>query len=457
MFKNLFGSLTGKTTEKTEDSKTAQAQPDSSERLPPSFGFITHQPVYDSQQKLVAYEFVACDAVQRSEAGTSQYAQYDQLMLGTLLNLDVFSLLAKRRAFINLSLSVLNNPQLATLAAQRVICILNPSAGERIGQAELAQIQQLKQQGLCFALEPTQFGEGQLTPSLQNDLFGLMDYLILDFSASAEEVLIPFLDKLPARFPRARWYARNISSMEAYEVCLRSSAAHERFVLFQGPFITQVRKIEGVQTDAGRLRVMEILRLLRSGADSKALNEQFKLDSILLFKLLRFINSPANGLNRKISTLDESLLLLGRETLFKWLTLLLFTSNKDDNRSLVLLERSLWRARFMENLGTAGGKNRLECEHLFLTGMFSMLDALLQQPLKEALQPLSLPPTVASVLIDGHGLFTPYLNLTLGLEQEQDERIRTLSSELGLAVEQVNRLQLQAMAWAESVANGDQP
>ncbi|MGL6071459.1 EAL and HDOD domain-containing protein [Craterilacuibacter sp.] len=453
MLKTLFGSLTGKSApapRAPENTPLKRAEP---ERLPPAFGFVTHHPVYDSQQKLVAYEFVARDAVQRNEASAGLYQQYDNLMLNTLLNLDVFSLLAKRRAFINLSLGTLQNPQLATLAAQRVICVINPSTGESVGEPELEQIRQLKSQGLCFALEPTQFGDTHLSASLQDTLFGLMDYLVLDFSAPAEEVLIPFLDKLPARFPHARWYARNINSMEAYEVCLRSSAAHERFVLFHGPFITQVRKTELASTDASQLRVMEIMRMLRAGADSKALDTQFKLDSVLLFKLLRFINASANGLSRKVATLDEILLLLGRETLFKWLTLLLFNGTKEDNRSQVLLERSLWRARFMENLGVAGGKNKLECEHLFLTGMFSMLDALLQQPINEALQPLSLPATVSNALIDCQGLFAPYLALTLSLEQGQTDRIRMLSGVLGLQVEQINRMQLQAMTWAESIAN----
>ena len=161
---------------------------------------------------------------------------------------------------------------------------------------------------------------------------------------------------------------------------------------------------------------------------SRDIDAQFKLDSVLLFKLLRFINSPMNGLSRKVMTIEESLMLLGRESLFKWLTMLLFTSRKsEDGRSLALLERSLFRARFMEALGQKGGNHKLECEHLFLTGMFSLLDSLMQVELNDALAPLELPPTVIDALLNQHGLFAPYLALAISAEQDNHERMTTLA------------------------------
>jgi c-di-GMP-related signal transduction protein len=100
---------------------------------------------------------------------------------------------------------------------------------------------------------------------------------------------------------------------------------------------------------------------------------QFKLDSLLLFKLLRFVNSPVNGLSRKIQTIEDGLMLLGRNALFKWLSLLLFTSESDSGATLTLLEKSLIRAHFMEELGIypgqqAGSRAFVSYRHVFSAG-----------------------------------------------------------------------------------------
>ncbi|XLM21562.1 HDOD domain-containing protein, partial [Chromobacterium piscinae] len=200
-------------------------------------------------------------------------------------------------------------------------------------------------------------------------------FMVLDFAGPSTRVLAPILDQLPKRYPGARWIARNVGTAEDLDVCLRAPG-HNRFALFHGPFVSTAHSLEGGKVDNSQTRVLQIMRLLRANAEAKEVEAQFKLDSVLLFKLLRFINSPIHGLARKVQTIEETLLLLGRETMFKWLSMLLFTSRKDDGNAIALLEKSLIRARFLEKLGSYRG-NKLEAEHLFLTGMFSLLDVLL--------------------------------------------------------------------------------
>ena len=99
-------------------------------------------------------------------------------------------------------------------------------------------------------------------------------------------------------------------------------------------------------------------------------------------------------------------MLLGRETLFKWLSMLLFTSRKDDGTAVSLLEKSLIRARLLERMGSYRG-NKVEAEHLFLTGMFSMLDVLLGVPFPDVLDPLELASPVREAVVEHRGMFAP--------------------------------------------------
>lgn len=460
MFKSLFGSLTGKgqaqEAKESREVKTAAASTPAAESgdnlaLPHTLGFVTHQPLHDLQQRVVAYEFMVRDTVKRRESSAGQWLQFDRLMISTLVNMDVFRLLNSRRALVHVSTLSLQDASLEAFPSDRVYFVLNPAIDDPVNNSTIALIDQHRAQGRRFALEPSLFDRRVLPEALQDELFSRIDLLILDFSGAADEVLAPFMDQMLARYPAARWYARNISSSEDFDVCVKTPGAAKRFVLFQGAFLTAVRSQSAGKADASQMRVLEIMRLLRAGAETQEIDAQFKLDSVLLFKLLRFINSPANGLSRKVMSIEESLLLLGRESLFKWLTLLLFTSRKDDGRSVALLERSLFRARFMETLGKLGGNNRLECEHLFLSGMFSLLDALMHVEMASALSPLDLPPTVADALLNQRGMFAPYLALAISAEQDNADRIVALAELLKLEPADVNKAHIDAMVWAQEI------
>ncbi|MCP9760430.1 HDOD domain-containing protein [Aquitalea sp. S1-19] len=448
MLKSLFSGFRTK----TPDAPAASAGADmTAAPLPASLGVVTHQPVYDARQNLVANEFLLSHAMRTGSAQTKEPGQFDRLMLSTLLNLNVFGQLSRRAAIIHLSsLTSLAAPELAGLPAERIILFLRPAPGETLTAEVLQQLLVLKEQGYRLALGTDTLYRQQETPR-NHPLLAQCDFIVVDFSSSTEGVLAPLLNPT---LPHIVAYARNIASYEDYETC-RHRGGH-RFALFHGPFMAQNQpdQTQG-QTSPSQLRVMEIMRLLRSDAPISELNTQFKLDSTLLFKLLRFINSSANGIARKIVTLDETLLLLGRETLFKWLTLLLFNSHKDNGRSQALLEQSLSRARFMESLGYARGGNKVESEHLFLTGMFSMLGALLKQPLEQAIAPLELPTTVVQALLEGRGLFAPYLALAQAMENHNSQEIDRLSQMLGIPLEQVNSLGMQAMQWAENISCTD--
>ncbi|MFC3530990.1 EAL and HDOD domain-containing protein [Vogesella facilis] len=459
MLKSLFGGLGKGSKDEPAANEPgavpAAATPDPAAQaapaLPPTFGFVMHQAVHDSQQRVVAYEFMVRDALRRKESSASQWVQFDHLMISTLINMDVFRLLAFRRALVHISTTSLSDPALEGFPADRVFFVLNPPSDEPVTAAIIAEIDRHKAQGRRFALEPALFGHHVASELLQDELLSRMDILVLDFAAAVDDVLAPFLDQLPGKYPAARWYARNIGSAEEFDVCLKTPGAAKRFALYQGSFLTNFHPLPAAQVDASQMRIMEIMRLLRAGAESKELDAQFKLDSLLLFKLLRFINSPMNGLSRKVMTIEESLMLIGRDSLFKWLTLLLFTTRKDDGRSVALLERSLFRAHFMQKLGEMGGNHKLECEHLFLTGMFSLLDALMQVKLADALEPLELPPTVADALLNQRGLFAPYLALAMAAEQDNIERVTTLARMLKLEPAVVNRSHLDAMVWAQEM------
>jgi EAL and modified HD-GYP domain-containing signal transduction protein len=154
------------------------------------------------------------------------------------------------------------------------------------------------------------------------------------------------------------------------------------------------------------------------------------------------------GLPSRMASIESGLIFLGREKLYRWLTLLLF--NADDTKSTdgALLEQALVRGRMMELLA-AGKFSRQQCDELFVVGMFSLLDVLMKLPISIALDPLQLPALVMAALIDDTGDYAVYLRLAVACETNRFGTLEKEAESLGLSVDCVNAAHFDALAWTQ--------
>jgi EAL and modified HD-GYP domain-containing signal transduction protein len=187
-----------------------------------------------------------------------------------------------------------------------------------------------------------------------------------------------------------------------------------------------------------------------SNTEIPDLEARFKTDATLSYKLLRFINSAAMGMRQPIQSIGHALVILGYDQLYRWLTLLLFVSGHTDPRSQTLLKNALVRARFTENLG----QSRFKADQrggLFIVGILSLLDALLNQPMEQALADLNLPNDVTDALLKREGPYAPYLDLAIACENYDQDSIERLAQDNRLGAEAVNLAHVNALIWAEGL------
>jgi EAL and modified HD-GYP domain-containing signal transduction protein len=163
---------------------------------------------------------------------------------------------------------------------------------------------------------------------------------------------------------------------------------------------------------------------------------------------LTFINSAANGLTRKLESISQALILLGYQQFYRWLTLLMFSSGNLDARGRALLQNALIRGHLTELLG----ENTLpasERDSLFIVGIFSLLDTLLNTPIKSALAELNLNETLTQALIEDKGPYAPYLRLAIACEKGNQTQIAQLAQDINLDVNSVNVMHVKTLIWAE--------
>jgi EAL and modified HD-GYP domain-containing signal transduction protein len=190
--------------------------------------------------------------------------------------------------------------------------------------------------------------------------------------------------------------------------------------------------------------------MVKNRADITDLEAVFKHDAMLSYKLLLYMNAPVNGLRQEIRSIAHAIIILGYEQLYRWLTLLLFTSGKVDPRSKALLKSALVRARMAEILGQDKFKGP-EKDELFIVGVFSLLDVLLNMPMEQALERLNLPASITLALTRHDGIYAPYLDLTLACEEADEASIARIAEKCGLDAMAVNQAHIQALVWAEDI------
>lgn len=160
--------------------------------------------------------------------------------------------------------------------------------------------------------------------------------------------------------------------------------------------------VAGAGKTGSRTLALRLAQLVASDAETREIEEVFRLEPTLAYHLLRLVNSPGVGVGRQINSFAQAILILGRKQLRRWLNLLLFSA-KDDPRAPMLLARASLRARSVELLARAAGLDRDAQESAFMIGMFSLLGAVFGMPLAQVLQPLKLDAAVMAALLRREG------------------------------------------------------
>jgi EAL and modified HD-GYP domain-containing signal transduction protein len=189
--------------------------------------------------------------------------------------------------------------------------------------------------------------------------------------------------------------------------------------------------------------VLELVQGVEREEPVSKLEAILKRDPTLAFRLMRYLNSAAFGLTVEINSFGHALMLLGYQRLKRWLALLLASSSKGVG-ARHLLYGAVRRGLLMEELGRTQGDAEMRGE-MFICGVFSLLDRLLQQPFSELLPNVPVPERVQQALRGDGGPYAPYLELLRAIENEAVFDIREQGEALMLGPGEINRAVLTAL------------
>lgn len=210
--------------------------------------------------------------------------------------------------------------------------------------------------------------------------------------------------------------------------------------------------LTGKRADPSKLNLLRLLGLVLGDADVKEIEQVFKHDPSLSFKLLQLVNSVALGLPQKIDSLRHAIAILGQRQLQRWLQLLMFVPSSGQADS-PLLQLAATRGKLMELLAQVQApRDQSYQDRAFISGLLSLLDTLLGIPLLEIVEQINLAPDVRLALLERQGALGELLQLTEKIELSDFDAAGELLETSGLKVSDLLQAQVAAMNWANDLA-----
>lgn len=410
---------------------TAQATPEPA--LPDAF--LQRDVVFDRRNRLAGHLF----SLQFPYEPTHSRRQCDQALLDTLnASSDAWN---TGQVFIPIAASSLDLPAIDRLRPANTALLVELDV-EGDPQALLARFDELHGRGLRLGLF-----RSPRHPAFA-PLIARSDLAALNVAASDGNTVRDFSAAIRAgeKQKLVLLFGSYIETLDDHRLC------HQwHFEFFHGPFAASAppRK-EDAGSDPHKVQLLHLMRLVQGDAENTEIAEAMKQDPLLAFRILRYLNSPALGLNHPIDSLGQALIILGRQRLTRWLAVLLFSVREPDFGDWLLVESALTRGRLMEVLGESCFPGQ-STDPLFLTGIFSCLDRLLRRPMAEALGDMPLAPGVRDALQARSGPYAPLLAVAEAADAFDLTAMADTAAAAGIDAARVNRALLAATAWASEV------
>jgi c-di-GMP-related signal transduction protein len=417
----------------------------------PGTQFVARQPILTTDEKVFGYELLFRDGIEDFFRSTdADAASRSTLNTSMLLGLDV--LCDGRRAFVNCTRDILLKDYVTLLPpGQTVVEILETVPAD---EPVVAACRRLKEAGYMIALDDFALNDPR------EALTDLADIIKVDLRATAAADAGAMVKRYGPW--RCRLLAEKVETREEFIASQKAG-----FLYFQGYFFRRPEILTAHEIPANQLNYLRMLTAVsQPELDVRAIENLVKGEASLCYRLLRYLNSAAFGFTSEIHSVRHALSILGEKEVRRWIRLVA-SLGAGQGKSSDLVLAALVRARFCELLSPkvqykvqykVQQKVQQEIQDgdsdLFLMGMLSLMDTILEIPMRQVLDNIPIDQECKAVLLGVTGRLQPFYQLMLAQESGAWAAVKKLTTELHFTESEVAMAYWQAMQWARQVSSG---
>ncbi len=418
------------------------SSPEATGRAAPSHTcFVARQPILDARRQVFGYELLFRAGLEGGYAHADG-TQASLRVIGDALSVFGFdALTAGRRGFINFTRDVLLGEHAYLLPARRAVVEVLETV-EPDGEV-IAACRRLREAGYRVALDDY-VGDAAAEP-----LLAVVDLVKVDFRG-----ISPAQRRAIARRLKGRGLKLLAEKVETWDEF--REAVELGYDYFQGYFFCRPETLSRQGLAPSRFNYLRLIEELnRAEIDFDRIERVLKQEVPLALKLLAYLNSALFGRRTRVTSLKQAAMLLGRKNLRRWANITALMGLCDE-KPHELLVTAVLRGRFCELIGRQAGLDAAALDP-FLTGLLSLIDAVLDRPLGEALSQFAVPTAIRSALLDGTGPGAQVCRLARAWEDGDWGLVGDEARDLGVSPVEVAEAYRRALAWSEEAVGSLPP
>ncbi len=409
--------------------------PGPAEDRPYVTALVARQPIFDSRKKVRGYELLFRDS---AESACALFADQCQATMKVIADAYVClgaDMAGEARLMVNFSRAGILDQLPYALPPGRTVV----EFGECLPPDKdlLLALRKLKADGYLLSLDGLR-DVGGCGP-----LVALADIVKVDVLDQTMEDVAAVLDAVGRDGPIL--LAKRVETAALFEMSKAMGFTWFQGFFFQRPEIVPGRKLSSNQQS--RLRLFRLIE--REDMELEKVAEIIHADVSISYRLLSLLNSAAFGLPQKIDSIERAIMMLGWKSLRNWLRVVIFTDLAPKGKTRELSFASVLRGRFMETAAEAHGAP-VSPPALFLLGLFSLLDAMLDLPMREIVTSLPIEEELKEALCGERNVHADWLRLAACFESADWRRLDAYVEALGLDPALVARCYHEALAWTNS-------
>ncbi len=396
--------------------------------------YVARQPIFNKQKKIYGYELLFRGGMTNAFPDIDGDLATSKLLSSSFFSIGMEKLTGGKIAFINFTQELLlkNMPSMFPHEKIMVEVLEDVDPTEQVINA----CQDIAGAGYEIALDDFVFRD-DLQPLIE-----LATIIKIDFRLTPMEEIEQMVGKFKAL--KIKLLAEKIETYDEFEASLDMG-----FVYFQGYFFSKPEILSGTEIVPSKINLLQIIgEVNKEDCELGELENLINRDVSLSYKLLRYINSAYYRRVQEISSIKHAIVLLGMKEIKQFISLVATAELASDKPDELVLA-SFIRAKFCELLGKSS-RTGISDSELFLMGLFSLIDAMLDNNMENVMKSLPLSGNIKMALLEGKGTLADYLELILSYETAEWEKTMDIVARLKLDENSLQEYYLEAVSWADA-------
>ncbi len=393
--------------------------------------FVARQPIFKEDKKLFAYELLFRTGMSNAFPDIDGDTATSNLLSSSFFTIGIERISGGKKVFINFTEELLLRSTPTLFPQNQVIVEVLEDVQPR--PEVIAACQDLHRQGYTLALDDFVF-HAKLQP-----LIDIAKIIKIDFRLTPLAEITDLLDHL--RESKCQFLAEKIETHEEF-----MAAKALGFSYFQGYFFAKPEILKNKDIPPSQLTLIQLIcEVNRVECDLAKLEGLINQDVSISYKLINYLNSAYFGRLKPVASIKQAIAYLGERGIRMFLSLIA-ASRLIDNKPDELLRLSAIRAKVLEQIAD---ELALDSGELFLLGLFSLLDGMLDHSMELLVGQLPLTPEVSEALVHRTGKLAPYLRLMECFEAADWSTLDSLLVDLKISSEQFQEFYLNSVKLAD--------